>query len=383
MRRFLAGARRVPLLAAALATAGALSGGTPASATTGPTAASASSAPCTFNPALSCQSTDGTVAVQSHYSNASACIFTWHIEWGDGSTSDVTDTDPADGYVLLSRHTYAKAAAYTISATGQVVAGECETTIGTYHFSLVKPAWTPPVVQPCSASFIGVPGSGQTASSSMEMSAVQAWVAVDAAKEAGQKLRNSKILSYPAVPWYKYVKFGLRNTALQVDWNNLGKSEVAGEKKLLAQIDADRAASAKAGCAGAPILLAGYSQGAEVVIRAVDALSQSVRSTVSVALLGNPSFTPGVVGALDLNTSPGLRGIRPSFLLGQMYTLTSDVLKRTIDICAASDPICAYHVSELPALKTGTSAHYEYLILTHNGTTLTDLAANSLWEHRG
>jgi hypothetical protein len=297
----------------------------------------------------------------------------------DGSASDVTDTDPAEGYILLAHHTYAKAAAYNISATGQVTAGQCATTVGTYHFSLVKPAWTPPVVQPCSASFIGVPGSGQTAISSMEMSAVQAWVAVDAAKTAGQKLRNSEILPYPAVPWYKYVKLGLHNTALQVNWNNLGQSEVAGEKNLLAQVNADRAASAKAGCASAPILLAGYSQGAEVVIRAVDALPQSVRSSVSVALLGNPSFNPGRPGDLDLNTSPGLRGIRPSFLLGQMYTLTSDILKRTIDICAASDPICAYHVSEIPALATGTSAHYEYLILTHGGTTLTDLAANSLW----
>jgi Cutinase len=378
MRRFLIDAKRVPLLAAALAVAGALSGGTAAYATTTPTAADASSAPCSFNPASSCQSTDSTVALDTHYSGASACTFTWHIEWGDGSVSDVTDTDPADGYVLLAHHTYAKAAAYTISSTGQVVAGDCTTTPGTYHFSFIKPTWTPPVLQPCSASFIGVPGSGQAAAnSSVEMATVQAWVTVDAGK-AGQKLRNSAILSYPAVQWYKYVEPSLR-----LNWNNLGKSEATGEKDLLAKINADRAAAAKAGCAKAPILLAGYSQGAEVVIRAVDALSPSVRNTVSVALLGNPSFTPGAAGDLDLNTSPGLRGIRPSFLLGQKYTLSSDVLKRTIDICAASDPICAYHVSELPALATGTSAHYEYVILTHDGITLTDYAANSLWEHRG
>jgi hypothetical protein len=377
MRRFLVSAKRVPLLAAALAVAGVLSGGTAAYATTAaPTTADASSAPCTFDPATSCESTDGTVALDAHYSDTSACTFTWHIEWGDGSVSNVTDTDPADGYVVLAHHTYAKAAAYTISTTGQVVAGDCATTPGTYHFSLIK-AFTPPVVQPCSASFIGVPGSGQAAAnSSVEMTTVQAWVTVDAGK-AGQKLRNSSILSYPAVQWYKYIKPGL-----SLNWNNLGKSEATGEKDLLAQINADRAAATKAGCANAPILLAGYSQGAEVVIRAVDALSPSVRNTVSVALLGNPSFTPGKAGDLDLNTSPGLLGIRPSFLLDQKYTLTSDVLKRTIDICAASDPICAYHVSEVPALATGLSAHYQYVILTYDGTTLTDYAANSLWEHR-
>jgi hypothetical protein len=208
------------------------------------------------------------------------------------------------------------------------------------------------------------------------MTTTQAWVTVDAGR-AGQKLRNSAILSYPAVQWYKYVK-----PSLSLNWNNLGKSEATGEKNLLAEINTDRAAATKAGCPNAPILLAGYSQGAEVVVRTVDALPQAVRNTVSVALLGNPSFSPGAAGDLDLNTSPGLRGIRPSFALGQKYTLTSDVLKRTIDICAASDPICAYHVSEVPALATGTSAHYHYVILTHNGTTLTDYAANSLWAHR-
>ena len=360
------------LLAAAFAVAAALSGGTAAHAAT----AAASSTPCSFDPATSCQSTDATVTLNSHYSGTSTCTFTWQIDWADGRSSDVTDTDPADGYVSLAQHTYVKAGTYHITDTAQVT-GDCSASAGNYYFTLTP--WTAPIMQPCSASFIGVPGSGQAkANSSMEMTTVQAWVTVDAGK-AGQKLRNSAILSYPAVQWYKFVK-----PSLSLNWNNLGKSEATGEKNLLATINADRAAATKAGCPNAPILLAGYSQGAEVVVRTVDALPQTVRSTVSVALLGNPSFHPDAAGDLDLNTSPDLWGIRPSFLLDQAYTLTPDVLKRTIDICAASDPICAYHVSELPALGPPfySSAHYQYVILTHNGTTLTDYAANSLWAHR-
>ena len=372
MQRSFVRARRVLLLlAAVLAVAAALSGGTAAHAAT----AAASSTPCSFDPATSCQSTDATVTLNNGYSGTSACTFTWHVDWADGSSSDVTDTDPADGYVFLAHHTYAKAGTYHITETVQV-AGDCTATAGNYYFTLVKPA---PVVQPCSASFIGVPGSGQAkANSSVEMTTVQAWVTSYAGR-AGQKLRNSAILSYPAVQWYTYVK-----PNLSLHWNNLGTSEATGEKNLLAKINADRAAATKAGCLGAPILLAGYSQGAEVVIRTVDALPQTVRNTISVALLGNSSFTPGAAGDLDLNTSSGLRGIRPSFLLGQKYTLTSDVLKRTIDICVASDPICAYHVSEVPGLLPPlyTSAHYHYVSLTYGGIPLAQYAAIILWGHR-
>ena len=41
-------------------------------------------------------------------------------------------------------------------------------------------------------------------------------------------------------------------------------------------------------------------------------------------------------------------------------------------------------MSEIPALGPPfySSAHYQYVILTHKGMTLTDYAANSLWGHR-
>ena len=134
MGRFSVRIRRVMLLAAAFAVAAALSGVTAAHATT----ASGSGTPCSFGPATSCQSTDGAVALNIDYTNASACTFTWHVEWGDGSVSDVTVTDPADGYVLLAQHTYANANTYNISATGQGTTENCTTTPFTGYFTLLK-----------------------------------------------------------------------------------------------------------------------------------------------------------------------------------------------------------------------------------------------------
>jgi uncharacterized protein YraI len=229
-------------------------------------------------------------------------------------------------------------------------------------------------MQPCSPSFIGVPGSGESNTHSPTISAVLATVNADAAK-AGVQLRNSTLLPYPAVPPSQYV------TLSSININNLGKSEASGESNLMALITAYRAASTAAGCPGAPILLAGYSQGAEVVIRTVDALPLAVRNTITIALLGNPSFKPGLSQDFDLS-STAYQGVRPSLLDGQRYNLKSDVISRTIDLCAASDPICAYHISLVPALLTGTSAHLHYPTLTFSGLKLTVIAANYLWSHR-
>ena len=97
-------------------------------------------------------------------------------------------------------------------------------------------------------------------------------------------------------------------------------------------------------------------------------------------LLGDPSFIPNVTGDLDFNGT-AYKGIRPSFSAGSHYSLPSDVLSRTRDICAASDPICAYHASELAGLADGRSAHYHYTSMTYEGVTLTHYAGNWLWAH--
>jgi hypothetical protein len=137
MRRLFVRARRVLLVGIPLALAVALSCGTTARATT--VTAAVSSTECSFNPVVLCQSTDSTITLNVTYTGASACTFVWNVAWGDGGVSKVTNTDPTDGPVSLGNYLYSKTGTYTISATGQVTAGNCTTTPFTGHFSLVAP----------------------------------------------------------------------------------------------------------------------------------------------------------------------------------------------------------------------------------------------------
>lgn len=160
MQRFFIRTGRVLFLTVALAAAAALSGGTAAHAATTVQAATAaaSSTPCSFDPVTSCQSTDATVTVNNQSANASACTFTWRIEWADGSSSDITVTDPADGYARLAQHKYARAGTYHVTATGQVTVGDCTTITGNYYFTLLKP--TPVRSAPGEACVFNAPPGG-------------------------------------------------------------------------------------------------------------------------------------------------------------------------------------------------------------------------------
>ena len=108
-------------------------------------ATSASSTPCSFTPATTCQSTDPTVTLNIYYyGDTSACTFIWDVAWGDGnSSSNLTVTDPPDGYVQLASHTYAIAGTYTISVTGQVTSGDCVASPFTVQFTLLPPPTLP------------------------------------------------------------------------------------------------------------------------------------------------------------------------------------------------------------------------------------------------
>src|SRR6202012_1007814 len=110
MGRFFRG-RLALLFGVALAVATALSAGTTAQAAN----TAVSNAQCSFDPVALCQSTDSTVALNAFYTDTSACNFAWHIAWGDGSVSNVSDIDPVNGSVLLAQHKYVKAGTYTIS----------------------------------------------------------------------------------------------------------------------------------------------------------------------------------------------------------------------------------------------------------------------------
>lgn len=145
MRRWLVRAVLAPAIGVVLAVAIVLPGGGAAHAATAGTAtttvsgAAVSDAQCTFDTVVLCQSEDPTVAIDAGYTDVSTCTFVWDIAWGDGTSSDVTNVDPANGTEVLARHTYKKPGTYAISPSGQVTVGNCTISTEGYVFSLVEP----------------------------------------------------------------------------------------------------------------------------------------------------------------------------------------------------------------------------------------------------
>ena len=198
----------------------------------------------------------------------------------------------------------------------------------------------------CRAALVTVAGSGQRAGSP-EMTRIADVVKADAAK-AGTSV-VVRAADYPAVAWWRYVQPGM-----SWNWDGLNRSEVDGVSSVLANVNALRRI-----CSTRPILLAGYSQGADVVIRAVNSMGPIQRRTVSVALLGSPSFLPSLPqdrGTFDAKR----RGIRPS-LNRATFHLSPDVAPRAIDVCLRADSICNYYWVNAPNLANGTDAHYTYV----------------------
>jgi hypothetical protein len=192
----------------------------------------------------------------------------------------------------------------------------------------------------CAPVFFGVAGSGQGVENPppagrpagvSEADADQYGTAIgllktDLVRRAAGRLAATEAIDYPAISIEHYAgAAGLTG--------NLDLSEGIGVRNLARAI----MASERGRCLGRPVLLAGYSQGAEVVIRAVNALTPQQRSGVAVAMFGNPSYQPGVLG--DYPGGTVARGIRPSFR-GVAYALPADVRARTLDVCAPGDPVC-------------------------------------------
>jgi hypothetical protein len=136
-------------------------------------------------------------------------------------------------------------------------------------------------------------------------------------------------------------------------------------------------------CAGRAVLLSGYSQGAEVVIRAVGRLTPAERAKASVALFGNPSYQPGQPG--DFPGASDAAGIRPAFTRGAAFTLPADVRSRTIDVCAPGDPVCGVDpnlkfLDRISWVIGHAKIHENAYASGRQG--LTKRAAQFLWQHR-
>ena len=212
----------------------------------------------------------------------------------------------------------------------------------------------------CRAAFFGVPGSGQGAHNPAPPSVPPGVGTADAlrygttigrlhaeldALAGGGGLAEQAPVDYPAVSVLHYIGPGGLTGGLDA-------SEAVGVTAL----DRDIAQARSGACADRPLLLAGYSQGAEVVIRAVSHLAPAQQAHLAVALFGNPSYEPQLAG--DYPGDTGDAGIRPTFR-HTAFTLPAGVRRATIDICAPGDPVCG-----VDAARTSTAGRVEYVI-TH------------------
>ena len=238
----------------------------------------------------------------------------------------------------------------------------------------------------CRAVFFGVPGSGQgphnpappvrpdgvSVADARRYGTTVALLKTELTQLAGRNLAQASAVDYPAIPVDRYLGLGGLRPDLDI-------SEAAGVRRLVARI---RAAD-RGSCRGRPVLLAGYSQGAEVVARAVSALRPAERRPVAVALFGNPSYQPGIAGDYPGHTRAA--GVRPTFR-HTAYTLPPDVRTRTIDVCAPGDPVCGVD----PSVRTffGQVAWVLDHVKIHEtayafGTAgYPEAAAKFLWAHR-
>lgn len=237
---------------------------------------------------------------------------------------------------------------------------------------------------PCPAVFFGVAGSGQgprypaptdvprgmSRADARDYGPPVARVKDAVQRVAGPRLATAKAISYPAATASQW--------GTLAGLTGLATSEAIGVRHLTAAIRR----TYRRGCAARPVLLAGYSQGAEVIVQAVDALPKPRQRSVTVALLGNPSYEPLLPG--DYPADARNAGIRPTFLgAAAALRLPATVRRNTIDLCAPGDPICGmghpfggmageidYLVSHLPIHTSGYGSRYA------------GVAARFLWRHR-
>ena len=262
-----------------------------------------------------------------------------------------------------------------MAAIGLALAG-CSTTVAGH---------SPP--PRCAPVFFGVPGSAQGAEhappgrrpdgvSRADATAYGTTIGrlkTELTAVAGHRLASASAVRYPAIGVGDFV--GIHGLTA-----NLDTSEKKGVTALVTAIRA----SYRGGCADRPVLLAGYSQGAEVVVRAVQALTARQQAAVSVALLGNPSYEPHVRGDYPGKTTD--RGIRPTLSRGHDYALPAGVRARTIDVCAPGDPICGVDrdqwtfIGQIIWVIRHLDVHNDTYAFGDDGFTAT--AARFLWTHR-
>ena len=117
----------------------------------GATASGSALAPCTtplFGPDKNCESTSPTVErFVQFYSGDQSCTYTQFVDWGDGTSSSRTFTDPIPAVYPIASHIYgaeAQITTYTETVTSSVDSGNCKAVTTTiFHFTHLLSAVAP------------------------------------------------------------------------------------------------------------------------------------------------------------------------------------------------------------------------------------------------
>jgi hypothetical protein len=136
-------------------------------------AAGSALAPCTyplFGADKDCESTSPKVErFVQFYSGADSCTYTLFVDWGDGSSSSRTFTDPIPAEYPIASHTYgseSQTTTYTETVTTSVDSGTCNSIPTTvFHFTHLASAaapWEPglPISDACLADLLTEIGVG-------------------------------------------------------------------------------------------------------------------------------------------------------------------------------------------------------------------------------
>jgi hypothetical protein len=224
-----------------------------------------------------------------------------------------------------------------------------------------------------SVQLIGVRGSGEHSGLGHTVGAV-----VSSIYQIGIPGAHADTIEYPAID----VPLDPLTRSYR---NNYVESVVKGVKALHNFV-----ASFEQRCGSTPLLLAGYSQGAEVIDDwLLGALSNGQRVNIAgVALFGDPRFNPAQVLPVDVGTfnhrfaGIGIYQFQPAIgTFGTLvnYPISDAGLVRSY--CANHDPICNLSSPALAASCVLSScAHYHYADLTFGkpATTYTHAAATFL-----
>lgn len=258
--------------------------------------------------------------------------------------------------------------------------------VGCTSSSTTEAGRTRPTEQSCPPVFFGVAGSAEGIENPTPRDIPASVSRVDAKRYgatigllktkltalAGRRLASATAIDYPATP----LTASLGPLELLAA---LAASERHGSAALVTAIRHSYAG----GCATRPVLVAGYSQGAEVAIQGVNRLTTAQQAHVAVALFGNPSYLPNLPG--DFPGGKRVVGVRPS-LTQHAFRLPTEVRNRTIDVCAPDDGVCGIDPHESSAFGvltyalTHADAHDRAYAFEHNGYVLR--AARFLWAHR-